>query len=463
MEQSLSEMKGLTMRKLALGAAVLALIAGSVSITHAAPLTLKQCIAEAVRNSPQLAAARHDIAAAIYEITKKRGTTLPYLSGKLNAYEVNGSAVTPFSTLHSFSPESPSKQAHFGPVAGQSVGMTYPLYEYGSIMGLNNPPVVAAARAALEQAQSIARLYEQKVILDATAMFSYAVWYRDELPLDEEMVKLSEKQLEIVREQVSLGLRLPQDVELARAQLGASQQAIASARQNADDAILQLAKLMGHEEDERLEPENTKPPLPRLPSLREFFAKVMPGHPALHVQQDKVEIAKQQYRVDRSTLLPSLSLNTIFQAAQNLAHFNGGTGHLNPTAFLSYIQVDIPIFDFGQRRAAVHQSEEKVLSEQERVKQIDLDLRSAITESSRQIYDIDEKLAALRSDYLKASNDVLLARAQRKEGLIDELKLVESELALLYARSSLESEKQMKQLKYAELQNLSGGTWRWMQ
>ncbi len=107
--------------------------------------------------------------------------------------------------------------------------------------------------------------------------------------------------------------------------------------------------------------------------------------------------------------------------------------------FLSYIPTDIPIFDFGRRCAAVQQSEEKVLSEQERVKQIDLDLRNTITENSRQIRDIDEKLAAPRRDYLKGSNNVLLARAQRKEGRIDDLALVESEPALLHARSALES------------------------
>lgn len=465
-------MEMIRLGKLALGSVVLALIAGSASIARSAPLTIEQCIAEALRKSPELSAARHEIAAAMYDITKTQGTTLPYLSAQLNADEVNGSAVTPFSTLNSYEPENPAvvtrrgvvlpRQISWGPEAGQSIQMTYPLFQYGSILGLNDPPVVAAARAVLGEQEWNILLFAQKVILDVTSSFLDALLYRDLLQLDEKMVALSEKRLDIVREQVSLQLRLPQDVELAKAQLEASQQAATSARQNAEDALLQLATLMGRVVDERLEPNNTSLPLPPLPDLKKFFDAVMPLHPALRVEEGKVEVAKQQYLVDRSTLLPTLSLNTIFQAAQNLAHFNGGTFHFNPTVFLSYIQVDLPIFDFGQRRAAVHESKEKLSAQQAMLKQVNLDIRGAITATYSQIYDIDEKLAALRADYTKASNDVLLARAEREQGLIDELTLVDAELALLSARASLVSAKQMEQIRYAELQNLSGGTWHWM-
>jgi len=337
------------------------------------------------------------------------------------------------------------------------------LFQYGSILGLNNPPVVAAARAVLGEQEWNILLFAQKVILDVSTSFLDALLYRDELQLAEKMVPLSEKRLDIVQAQVSLGLRLPQDVELARTQLAASQQAVTSARQNASGAVLQLATLMGRVVDERLEPNNTKLPLPPLPPLQQFLDSVIPSHPGLRVQEGKVEVAKQRYQVDRSTLLPSLSLTTIFQAAQNLAHFNGGTFHLNPTAFLSYIQVDLPMFDFGQRRAAVHESQELLFSQQALLRQLDLDLRAAITANYTQIYNIDEKLADLRAQYTQASNNALLARAERAQSLIDELTLVEAELALLSARASLVSEQQMKQIRYAELQNLAGGTWRWMQ
>jgi hypothetical protein len=67
-----------------------------------AALTLRQCVSEAIERSPELAALRHQIEAASNHITKKRSTTLPYLGGSPDAYEVNGAPVTPVEELNIF-------------------------------------------------------------------------------------------------------------------------------------------------------------------------------------------------------------------------------------------------------------------------------------------------------------------------------------------------------------------------
>ena len=461
-------MRNLARRKLAVGTVVLALACCWLQSAGAAPLsvplTLRQCIAEALRNSPGLAASHYDIAAARNDIVKKRGTTLPLLSSKLDAYEVNGAPVTPFSVLNINSPENPisRRDAHWDPVATQSIDLTYPLFQNGSVMGLNNAPVVAAANTMLGQQELTALLTEQKVVLDVFTAFSYAVWYRDALALDEEMVNLSHNALDIVQEQVSLGLKLPQDVDLAKAQLLSSQQAAASARQNARDANRQLGSVMGRKGDYELVLDDAKQPLPQLQPLENFLDRLMRVHPALQVQQGKVEIARQQLRIDRASVLPTVSLNASFMGGENLEHFNGGDNHRNPTAFLTYIEVAAPLFDFGQRRAAIHESEDVVSSARENVKQLELELRGAITQLYSQIYDSQGQMAALRQECVKAGNDAQLARAQRAEGLIDALKLTDSELALRGAQLALEAEGLSQRLRFAELQNLSGGMWRWV-
>ena len=114
----------------------------------------------------------------------------------------------------------------------------------------------------------------------------------------------------------------------------------------------------------------------------------MPSHPALKIQQSKVEIARQQYRVDQAAILPSVSLNTTFAGGEDLEYINGNHSHRNPTAFLAYLEVDVPLFDFGQRRAAIHESSEKISSATERTRQLELDLRKAITQNYEQIHDL---------------------------------------------------------------------------
>jgi outer membrane protein TolC len=432
----------------------------------AAPLTLEQCINEAVSHSPELAAVRHDIAAAGYHVTRQRASTLPYLSSQLSAYEINGAPVTPFSILNLSSPENPISRhanAHWDPAAIQAVTATYPIYLYGSIMGLNNPPVVAAAAAELNEQELTAVLAQQKVLLDVSEAFFQAVWYREAEKLDEAIIQLSQEQLDIVSEEVSLGLKIPQTIDLAKAQLDAGQQAAASARQNAANAVSELAALMGRGGDRALELDQTQRRLPPLPSLEIFLDLTMPTHPALRIQQSKVEVARQQYRIDRASILPSVTLNTSFAGGEDLEYINGNSSHRNPTAFLSYLQVEMPLFDFGQRRAAINQSSEEISSAKERIGALELDLHKAVAQNYEQIHDVEAQIALLNRDFVNSNNDVNLFRAQRAEGMISALKLVNAELTLLYVRSSLEYEQYQQRVLYAELQNLSAGAWRWIQ
>jgi outer membrane protein, multidrug efflux system len=228
------------------------------------------------------------------------------------------------------------------------------------------------------------------------------------------------------------------------------------------DADLQLGTMLRLPMDQELELERSKPATPSLPPLQQFLSQVIPSHPALRVQQANVEIAQQQLRLDRAARLPTAKLGTSSAAAQDLDHFSGEGFHRRPTLFLSYVAVDIPIFDFGQRSAAATESQEKILSEQARLSQLDLDLRAAINHTYEQISDSCARLAALQSDYTKANNEVALAQAQRSEGLIDELTLVDAETDLVVARVAFEAEQLTKRLLYAELQNLAGGKWRWL-
>jgi outer membrane protein TolC len=429
-------------------------------------LTLQQCIAEAVGRSPALAAVRHDIEAAKYDIAKKRGTTLPFLSADIAGYEVNGASVTPLAALNIFEPQDPNRfnrQAHWGPVATQSISLSYPLLQYGSFLGLNNPPVVAAAKAVYQQQKGKSLIAEQQIVFDVITAFSSEVWYASEVDMDQALVNLLRKRFEIVSEEVALGLKLPQDAELARVQLEGSRQRLTSSTENAREWKFQLAALVGRADGDGLELDPSQPSTPQLPPLKQFLSQVLSTHPALSVQGSKVEVARQQYRVDRSTLLPTANLDTSFTGAQNLDFFNGSRGQRRPTLFLSYLQIRMPIFDFGQRRAAIRESEEQVQSEQARLEEVELDLRKAITQTYSEIYDVDRTLVVLQSAYTSASNRVELVRAQRREGLVDELTSVDAESALLNARVSLESEKLVKRLKYAEIQNLAGGAWHWVQ
>jgi outer membrane protein TolC len=438
---------------------LIAIIDAYAAVVAAAPLSLQDCISQAIRHSPSLSAARHEAKAAREGMNKQRSALMPSLSAQTTAYEVNGAPTTPFSALRVFDAENPrTRNAHWGPVGLESIGLQYPLIQNGSILGLNDPPEVAAARAAMDEKLAGLLLAEQKVIFDTVTAYSYSVWYRNEAALASKMLRLSEQRFEIVKYQAQLELRLPQDVELASAQVAAAQEVAVSAMRNAEDSVAALSALIGRP-DSDITIDTNPQPTPRLPPLREFLAHVMPAHPALRVQQGQIEIAQQQVRIDKAALWPSVKLNLGLAGAQNLEHFQGNT----LSSFLSFIQVDIPIFDFGKRKAAVRASQEGAASAQDSLKAIDLGLRNSISQTYHQILDYDERVATMRTDVLKATNAAALAQAERREGIIDELAWVQAQLQVPATEIILGQAQLLMQLKYAELRNLSGGIWHWLE
>ncbi len=436
---------------------LIAILESWAAAAAAGTLSMQDCVVRAIAYSPTLAAARHEFNAALENQTEKQRALLPALGAQGGAYEVNGSAITPFSTLKVFEPGNPSGHAHWGSVGIESIGVTYPVIENGSILGLNNPPSVDAARAVVGQEIAKILLAEQKLIFETVTEYLYGAAYRNEIPMMSSILRLSQERFEIIKYQAELGLKLPQDIDLARAEVKSAQSAEASTIMNADDSISALGRLIGQANGD-IAIQIAPPPIPELPRLHEILDRVMPAHPALQVQQGQIEIAQQQLRIDKAALLPSVRLNTDFTGGQNLQFFHGGT----LSNFLSFIQVDIPIFDFGRRRAAVRRSKQVLAEQEDSLKGIDLELRDTISRTYSDIIDADQQVSVLQNEVLRATNAALLADAQRDQGIADELTVVEAHMKMQLARIKLNRGLLMSRLKYAELQNLSGGLWHWV-
>ena len=445
---------------------LLAMVAGPATGAFAEPMTLKDIVVAAIEHSPQLSSGRHMTASYAAAIKKTRATTLPYFSSQLQAWEINGAPATQWYPLGIFQPENGvqgqrNRNAHWGPVGIEEIGVEYPLIFEGSILGLNDVPAVAAARAQMSGQEALNLLAEQKVILDVVSDYLYAMTYRQESQAEQKIVELESKQLEIVREQVRLGLKLPQQEEIVRSQIEAATKVRNSAEENAQNFRLTLATLTGSRGDQPIEIAGDLPPLAELPPLNGFLDEVMPGHPALRVQNAKVEVARQQLRVDEANFWPTANLNSNLTGAQDLEYFNGNNLHPRPTAFQSYLTVNVPLYDFGQRKAAISESRESVLSQQDSVKQAELDIRSSIAQAYNDVHQDEEILAGVRGNVVAADQALELAEAQHDEGQIDQLTLITAQLNSLQQKAVVQIAELPERLKYAELQNLSGGTWHW--
>jgi outer membrane protein TolC len=436
------------------------------SALNAFAMTLADCVHEAIQNNPGLSSEHHLINADDADIAKKRATTLPYLSSQLQAYEVNGTPVTEWVPSGVFQPENGlgRRGAHWAPVAIESIGVVYPIVYEGSFFGLNDPPVVSAARKQLTQEELVKILREQKVVVDVVSDFIRTLSYRQQAATYSQMAEASRKQLSILREQVALGRKLPQEIQILQGELQALEYARSAVQGNAGNFASDLASVVSGslvQPHEGIQIDNVLPQLAPLPALHEFLDKVMPDHPALLIENTKSEIAREQLRVDEANRWPTASFAASFGGAQDLDYFSGSATHLRPTAFQSYLTLTIPLFDFGGRRAAVRESNEGLLAQKSNRAQVELDIRSSITSEYGAILDDTALMFKLRSQLARDQANLERIREEMAEGKVDQLTVLGAEVPTLQDTLNIQVAEMSERLKYAELQNLSAGRWHW--
>lgn len=432
---------------------------------QAITLTLQQCLDQALDHSPGLASGQAIIAAWKADMVKKRGNALPYFSGLLQGWYLNGNPATQWFPTGISQPgfgAVPGRYVHWDPVGLEQIGVTYPLISEGSIMGLNDPPGVAMSRANMTEQEAENIISMEKIVLEVVNDYTYITSYREQLETQRQALERAREQLNIVQDQQRQSLKLPQDVAVAQAQFDSAEQATRSLIDNVNTYMSDMSMLIGHGSDADFDLVGQVPATPQLPPLPQFLDQVMPGHPALRVQQGKVEIQRQQLRADIGNFWPSATLTTQFTGAENLEYFNGSDRSPRPTAFESYLSISIPVYDFGQRRAAIDESTENVLAQKDLIGDIDRQTRNSIATAYNSIAQYRQTAASSMSDYVKNQKAAELARAQADTGVADELAWVQDELTALQSKVTLQTAQLNERLQYASLQNLAGGTWHWL-
>ena len=202
------------------------------------PLTLRDCIAVALGESPALEASRFDVLSAAQEVRAAQGLLLPQVTGSAQYQLFSGSPTSKFSVLN-IGNVSPSGTV----VTTNSVGWTgvqaygahlrYPLFNDGSILGLNNAPAVAEKRAKRQAMAWTVNLTREEVIYRVTDEFVTTVSARNRMGLAERRVKLLEQSANITQEQQQQGLKLPIDVKVVKEQFSAAQTLLKLLRQQA--------------------------------------------------------------------------------------------------------------------------------------------------------------------------------------------------------------------------------------
>src|SRR6266567_4931973 len=424
------------------------------------PLTLHDCIAIALGESPALEASRFDVFSAAQEVRAAQGKVLPLLTGSAEYEVFSGSPTSKFSVVNlgSVTPSgvvvSPKTVGWTG-LEQYAAHLKYGLFNDGSILGLNNPPAVAEKKAKKQAMAWTVNLTREEVIYRITDEFVATVSARNRLGLAERRVHLLDQSVSITQEQQKQGLKLPIDVKVAKDQFSAAQTLLTLLRQQAVAGSLGLSKTLGLSSSSKLSLTNILPDPPDPPPTTvQLLGASLNYHPSLQVQRAVIDQAKQDYRLERFRLYPSVSLAG---SATYIDDFSPANGSL----FFGGITVSVPIFDFGAQLATTRSKLMKYKAEQARLLSTADDVNYEVLKIYQTIYTLTHNILGLQGDVSKAERDAQVLQAQQQQGVGEPLTEVEKELRFIARQDELEGLIARRLSYYARLQKAAGGVWKW--
>ncbi len=441
------------------------------------PLTLSDCIALALDESPLLEASRLDVASETEAARAARGEALPKITASGDAQLFSGSPIGRFAIVNADQtivavptptpnpnrPPNPnvkgnsSRSVSGAGVEAYAAHLSYPLFRDGSILGLNTGPAEASKLARRRNLAWTSRLRREEVIARITDAFITTVSAENRAGYAERRVKLLNQQVDITQEQQKQGLMLPIDLKLARSQLSGAKTLSTILRQQAVAGKIELSRAVGFESPDDLHLSNSLPEPPEPPSAEKILDRSsLAEHPSLQVQKAIIDQAMQDYRLERFRLYPSVTL-------QGSAIHIDDFGNSGAEVYSGAVAVDVPIFDFGAQMSTTRAKLAKYQAEKARLGSVADDLTYEIVTIYQSIYVLSHNILSLQQEVAKADRDVQVIGSQQQAGISPPLLAIEKELHLIAKRDDLDGLEVRRLMLYAALQKAAGGSWKWIQ
>ena len=435
------------------------------------PLTLQDCIAIALGESPKLEATRFDLLAAGEEIRAAQASLWPNLKGSATGEAFSGERTGKFgivTTGPSGGGVNANRQVDLAGIGIGGLKLEYPVFKDGSIFGFNDAPAVEIKRAQRNALAWTAHLTREDVINRVTQVFVDAVSAQNRVEPIDRKVELLQRSVDIHREQQQKGLILPVDVEVVTKQLNGAQSLSKIVHQEAVAGHLGLTRLLGlpSSADIRL---GTLPEPPAPPNAAQLFHTMLARHPSLQVQLANIEKAKQDYRLENFRLYPDVDLHgsalyiTDFSQFHTRTRTGGSQTGLNQAHDLvGGITVNIPIWDFGAQLNTMRARRDTYHAEQARLGAVGDDLSSELVRIYEEIYSETQRMLTLQVEAGKLDRDLRVAQSQEQQGIGQPVTTIDAEVAVIDKQEELEVHQSKLLLLYAELQKAMGGTWKWL-
>lgn len=264
-------------RKLALGAAIAALAAGTASAD-----TLREALVSAYGTNPTITAQRQALQATDANVAIARAQGRPQLSATAGVNQ-----------------DLTRTGGGDGRNLSAGVDISYPLFSGGAIRNS-----IRAAKTRVEAGRATLRAVEGDIFTEATAAYMDVIRDRAIVELNQNQVQVLTTNLQATQDRFEIGDLTRTDVAQSEARLSLARANLATAGARLEAAIENYRRVIGQMPGELLPP----PPLPPLPDTAEQAVRIaLANNPDLVAITEEARAAGLDVRTAGASRLPTLS------------------------------------------------------------------------------------------------------------------------------------------------------------
>jgi len=413
-----------------------------------ATLTLKDALALAEKNEPQLLARLSETRAAREDIRQARAAQLPSFGVKSEFINTQGNGVIPTS--------------RFVTNDGVHVYREWATMHQDLSPGTLTGTAVQRANQAEAIAQANAEIARRGLAATVTKAYYTLVLSQRKYATAQQSLDDAERFLRISENLERGGEVAHSDVVKSQMQHNSQTQALREAQLSMESARLELAVLLYRDFNENFQIVDDLNLAPALPSLTDAQAMAARENPQMRAALSTLREAEIDVKIARQAFLPTLSLDLVYGIEANAVLLRStyvANPEKGPVPTLGYsldAVLTLPVWDWGSRKSKVRQADFK--REQARVelsatqRELIKNLQAAYheAETARDQRDLLRQASDLASESLRLNN----LRYQAGEATV--LESVDAQNSLIQARNSLADGEVRYRVAIANLQTLTG-------
>ena len=430
---------------LAIGFTMSALLSGQAA--HET-LTLKDALALAEKNDPQLLAAFYDAKIAQEDRVQARAALLPSLSGRSEYLGTQGNGKLP--------------SGRFVTNDGVHVYREWAVVHQDLSPGTFTRIGVARAAAAEAIARAKVEIARRGLAATVTKAYYTLLAAQRKYATAQQAVDQARHVLTISQELERGGEAAHSDVVKSQLQENAQQQAFADAKLAMDTARLDLAVLLFRDFDQNFSIVDDLDQAAALPAFEEAQNMAARENPTLRAAIESARAARIDVNVARQAYLPTLTVDGVYGIEANAFALHSTVaaakqdGPLPNLGYFVTASLNIPVWDWGARRSKVRQAEirqDQAQTELTASQRVAIRNLNGFYEEARTAR---QQTGLLRSAVELASESLRLNTLRYQAGEATILELVDAQAALVQARNAYDDGMIRYRLAIANLQTLTG-------